>query len=78
MEEKKTPRADIIAEQCKGCRLCVSECPQELIEMSEELNHLGYPYAVFNDPEDKCTGCGLCYYACPEAGTITVYRKQRK
>jgi len=71
---KKTPRVEIEAEQCKGCELCVSQCPLKCLEMGTNINHLGYPHAIFTG-EGRCTGCGICFYACPEPGTITVYKK---
>ena len=75
--DKKTPRVEIKAEQCKGCELCVSQCPMHCLEMGEAINHLGYTYAQFVNG-DVCTGCGICFYACPEPGTVTVYKKDPK
>ncbi len=69
----KVPRVEIISEQCKGCELCVHECPKKVLSMSDKINHLGYPYAVY--VVEGCNGCGFCFYACPEPGTITVYKK---
>jgi 2-oxoglutarate ferredoxin oxidoreductase subunit delta len=58
---------------CKGCELCVSECPQEVISLDmEHLTPKGYhpAYLVM----DGCTGCGICALVCPEAA-LTVYRE---
>lgn len=74
MTELKTPRVEIIPDQCKGCELCVSECPKKVLFMSDKINRMGYTYAEYKG--DGCIGCGICYYACPEAGTITVYKKE--
>jgi len=52
-------------EQCKGCGLCVPECPQGIIEMSEAANEAGYFHADVTDPS-KCTGCTLCCQMCPD------------
>lgn len=71
--EEKVPRVDIIPEQCKGCELCIEECPKDVLKLSDMINHLGYTYAEYIG--DGCTGCGICYYACPEPGTITVHKK---
>lgn len=65
----------INVEKCKGCELCTVECPQESLQMSSDLNHKGYKYAVL--VEDNCTGCTNCALVCPEA-VITVYRDKKK
>ncbi len=61
-------------ENCKGCELCVSECPQDSLKMSKNINKNGYHYAVLKD--DTCTGCINCALVCPEA-IITVYRESK-
>ena len=61
-------------ENCKGCELCVSECPQGSMQMSKNINKKGYHYAVL--VEDNCTGCTNCALVCPEA-IITVYRETK-
>jgi len=61
-------------ENCKGCELCVNECPQDSLKMSKNINKKGYHYAVLND--DTCTGCTNCALVCPEA-IITVYRESK-
>jgi len=65
---------EINIENCKGCELCVNECPQESLQMSKNINKKGYHYAVLVD--DTCTGCTNCALVCPEA-IITVYRESK-
>lgn len=50
---------------CKGCGLCVSACPQKILQMSEGTNSSGHLYVVMIEIE-KCTGCGLFYLMCPD------------
>lgn len=59
-------------EVCKGCTLCVRECPTKIIEISAQSNSLGYFYAFVTD-NDKCIGCANCAVICPDCA-IEVYR----
>ncbi len=59
-------------DRCKGCYLCVVNCPQGLIKVSQELNVKGIKPAVFSASR-KCTGCGMCALICPDRGII-IYR----
>ena len=52
-------------ERCKGCCLCVAECPRGNIRMSEILNKTGSVYAEVID-EGNCNGCALCCQMCPD------------
>jgi NAD-dependent dihydropyrimidine dehydrogenase PreA subunit len=65
----------IAAEQCKGCRVCISTCPRHCLVVGSQFNSLGYQNTVFVG-EDRCTACGLCFYVCPEPGAITVFRDE--
>jgi 2-oxoglutarate ferredoxin oxidoreductase subunit delta len=58
-------------EYCKGCRLCLSVCPQHVIALSEEINSRGYHPALLTDAEN-CTGCCFCAQVCPDAA-VEVY-----
>lgn len=58
-------------EKCKGCNLCVVNCPTNVIALSREVNGKGYPYAYMENPE-ACTGCISCGLVCPD-GVIEVY-----
>jgi 2-oxoglutarate ferredoxin oxidoreductase subunit delta len=61
---------------CKGCELCLSACPQEVMELDmTRLTPKGYhPAHIF---KDGCTGCAICALVCPDAA-ITVYREITK
>lgn len=59
---------------CKGCSLCVSVCPTNIIEMdNSKINKKGYHPAGVVDT-DKCIGCAFCATICPDL-VITVERE---
>ena len=58
-------------DRCKGCYLCVVNCPNSLIKVSDRLNAKGVKPAVFQG--GKCSGCAMCALICPEC-IIEVYR----
>jgi 2-oxoglutarate ferredoxin oxidoreductase subunit delta len=66
-------RITIDLERCKGCELCTTVCPKDLIAMAETFNAKGYHPAALIDPNLTCTGCAICAVICPDAA-ITVYR----
>lgn len=63
-------------DRCKGCEVCVVNCPTDVIGMSEQVNKKGYHYAYMVYPEN-CTGCANCAVVCPD-GAITVYRVKQQ
>ena len=65
------PKIKINRSRCKGCLLCVVNCPKGLIKVSGELNAKGVKEAVFSG--GKCTGCSMCAIICPEY-IIEVYK----
>ena len=75
--EAKKGRIVIDCKRCKGCYLCLSVCPDELISISLESNEKGYYPARFTEKKDeedrKCTGCAMCAVICPDIA-IEVYR----
>ena len=63
---------EIDQELCKGCEICISFCPEDVISVSNKWNASGYLPVVFND-SGECTGCAICALVCPEVA-IEVYR----
>lgn len=63
----------IDAERCKGCELCVYECPAHTLRLSSDVNLRGFHHSEQIAP-DRCIGCASCALICPD-GCITVYRK---
>ena len=77
-KKTKTGRITIDRELCKGCYLCISVCPNNLLKVSEKLNQKGYYPTEFiekdlNEDVRKCTGCATCAIICPDIA-IEVYR----
>ncbi len=68
---KSRGHVEIRVDECKGCGCCVQQCPKQVLELSDQLNAMGYHPCVYKG--DGCIACGICFYACPEPGAITVY-----
>jgi len=67
---------EINKEVCKGCKLCVVNCPVSCLSLNtQDTNSHGLHYAYLAEPE-KCIGCANCGVMCPDAA-ITVYRLSR-
>ncbi|HEY49271.1 MAG TPA: ferredoxin family protein [Dehalococcoidia bacterium] len=71
-EAKAKGYIEIDYELCKGCQLCISFCPKDVLSPSNKLNASGYLTVAFNR-NGACTGCAICAVVCPEAA-IEVYR----
>jgi 2-oxoglutarate ferredoxin oxidoreductase subunit delta len=67
------PTIVIDEDRCKGCQLCTTVCPKDLVTMAESFNAKGYHPSKLEDPEGECTGCTMCALMCPDVA-ITVYR----
>lgn len=60
-------------EKCKGCALCTSVCPKNIVVIQKEnRNSKGYFTATCTD-SSKCVGCAMCAMMCPDCA-ITVER----
>ncbi len=64
---------DIDVQKCKGCGVCVANCPTKCISLSKSVNYKGYNYIEMTD--ETCIGCSSCAIVCPDS-VITVYRKK--
>lgn len=55
----------IDVEICKGCEICVNNCPKNVLEMSSDVNVRGFNYSSVARPDD-CIECKLCEKLCPD------------
>ena len=68
----------IDGDRCKGCGLCVIICPKKVLEISGEVNAMGYFPAYQAHPED-CVRCTACCIMCPDVAiTITETAEDRE
>lgn len=74
--EKRFATVEIDLSVCKGCGMCIENCPPKVLSFSTEFNTLGYQYAQYSG--QNCTGCEACFYACPEPGAITVIKEMKQ
>ena len=51
--------------RCKGCGLCVTACPKQILALSDKINEKGYNPVMMTDQE-KCIGCAFCATMCPD------------
>lgn len=58
-------------DRCKGCSLCITVCPKNVLEISSDMNTKGYFPAYQARPED-CIHCTVCCIMCLDVAiTIT-------
>ena len=68
---------EIDKEMCKGCNLCVINCPTDCLALNtSETNSFGLHFAYLVEPDD-CIACANCGVICPDAA-ITVFRKLKE
>lgn len=70
MAKKQLKELKINRDWCKGCRICVSFCPKNVLELDSK------DIAVAVRPED-CICCMLCELRCPDLA-IEVLIEQEK
>mgnify|MGYP006288282937 CR=1 FL=1 len=65
-------------ERCKGCLLCTTVCPCEIIIPSERFNRQGFKVVEIRSGEmENCKGCAFCAQICPD-NVITVWRSKQR
>lgn len=55
---------------CKGCHLCIDQCPKQVLIVSSRRNAKGYLVPEAAGAKD-CIACQLCEMICPDMA-ITV------
>ena len=71
--KKRIGKLVIKEDLCKGCGLCVSVCPKNVLELDMNIiNTKGYSPSSAVRP-DECIACGNCAITCPDS-VISVYK----
>ncbi|MCL2618969.1 MAG: 4Fe-4S binding protein [Defluviitaleaceae bacterium] len=53
--------------RCKGCQLCVSVCPKNILELDmSRVNSKGYNPIMCRDMS-ACIACAMCARICPDS-----------
>lgn len=56
-------------EFCKGCSLCIVNCPKGVLEVSKERGKAGFMVPEATKPED-CSKCKNCEVICPDFAIV--------
>jgi len=71
---KGITNVSIEKDRCKGCEICVSVCPENVLEMSKNINVKGYFFAQPVRLAD-CIGCLFCAMMCPDVAITITQQK---
>ena len=74
LDKVSMPRGQvfIIPDRCKGCKICIQFCPQQVLQESSSANAKGYHYPeVAPGREESCVHCEFCTMICPEFAIFT-------
>ena len=55
----------IDSERCKGCGLCISVCPKNVLDISDQVNAKGH-FPAYQARPDDCICCSMCCIMCPD------------
>ncbi len=69
-------RIVFLEHRCKGCMLCTTVCPKNLIAKTQRFNGQGYQVVAVSD-SSHCTGCAACGLICPDVA-IRVFAKRTR
>ncbi|MGV9169798.1 MAG: 4Fe-4S dicluster domain-containing protein [Promethearchaeia archaeon] len=71
---KRAKRIVIDEEMCKGCHICISVCPQNVLEKSDEVDNRGFFLPEVRDLQ-SCIVCRLCEMECPDFAISVIEEK---
>jgi 2-oxoglutarate ferredoxin oxidoreductase subunit delta len=58
---------------CKGCDLCIANCPRDVLAVSKERGAAGFLVPEAAKPE-ACTACMMCELICPDFAIVVTGR----
>ncbi len=67
--KKGESRVRIFQAWCKGCGICVTFCPNQVLDLDTQ----GKAYVV---QEDECINCGFCEIHCPDFAIMVHPREE--
>jgi 2-oxoglutarate ferredoxin oxidoreductase subunit delta len=61
---------------CKGCNLCIANCPLDVLAVSKERGSAGFlvPEAV---KAEACNMCRLCEVICPDFAIVVEGNREK-
>ena len=59
---------------CKGCLLCIEECPKKALSPGNDRSAKGYLMPALD--ATSCISCGMCELLCPDQA-ITTLKKEK-
>jgi 2-oxoglutarate ferredoxin oxidoreductase subunit delta len=66
-------RVHVITERCKECSYCISYCPADVLEYSDDINSRGYHFPIIAEGKSgACVLCKFCDAICPELAIYTT------
>jgi 2-oxoglutarate ferredoxin oxidoreductase subunit delta len=75
---KPSGQVYVISERCKGCQICITFCPQKVLQNSTGMNAKGYHYPeIAPGKETACVHCEFCALICPEFAIFTTPKNNK-
>ena len=63
-------KMQVIFERCKGCGLCTTVCPKQIVALQKEKrNAKGYFTAICTD-QNACISCAMCAMIRPDCAIL--------
>jgi len=70
-------RIDVDKKFCKGCNLCIANCPLGVLAVSTERGAAGFLVPEAVKPE-ACNMCRLCEVICPDFAIVVEGEREKR